>query len=242
MPGTLRLVFVGDSITYGGGSIPESELFVNRVSTVLQSRSTAKVETINLSAPGWGIANMAGYIAMNGVYDADVVIWVLPECDFRRLKTSLEEQHFLTDQPWSRLLYMAYLATTQNAIRQQKDKGQENETIFEGNVALLMETLKKLALNGTRVGLVVLPSENQGKSYELDTRILRTMAVAHSIPILDTTQTFQLKRSDDLYLDGAHLSRNGHKVMAESISHFLWLSIIPVPVTPSSFAEMVGGH
>ena len=235
-------MFIGDSITYGGGSIPETELFANRVSAVLQSRSTAIIETINLSAPRWGVANMAGYVAMKGVYDADVVIWILPECDFRRRKTSLEEHHFLTAQPWSRLLYMAHLAITQNGLRQQNDKGQENETIFKGNIDLLMETLKKLALNGTRVGLVVLPSESPEKSYELDIRTLRTAAGAHSIPILDATQTFHLHRSEDLYLDGAHLSRNGHKVMAESISDFLWVSVIPAAVTPSSPAGIVGGH
>ena len=227
LPGTFRLVFVGDSVTYGGGSIPETELFANRVAAALQSRSTDKTEAINLSAPGWGVANMAGYIAMNGVHGADVVIWIFPECDFRRLKTTLEEHRFRTAQPWSRLLYMAYLASTQYGLEQQNDKGHESEAVFKDNVDLLMETLTRLALNGTRVGLVVLPSENQAKSYELDTRTLRTAAGAHSIPILDATQTFQLHRSEDLYLDGAHLSRNGHKVMAEAISDFLWLSIIP---------------
>lgn len=185
---------------------------------------------------------MAGYIAENGVYDADVVLWVLPECDFLRPKTSLEEHRFLTAQPWSRLLYMAYLATTQNGFGPQNGKVQKNETIFEDNVDLLTKTLKKLALNGTRVGLVVLPSENQGKEYELDVRTLRAAADANSIPILDATKKIQLHRSEDLYLDGAHLSRNGHKVMAESISDFLWLSVISEASTQSSLAGIVGGH
>ncbi len=236
-PGTFRLVFVGDSITYGGGSIADANLFTNRVAAALQVARGQTVEIINLSAPGWGIENMVGYINMNGVYDADVVLWVLPECDFRRPKMSLEENHFPTVQPWSRLFYIAYTAIIQFKSWQKDVVSANDETLFKSNVDLLIETLQKLMLDHSRVGLVVLPSEEQTESYELDLVAIRTAARVRSIAVLDVTHTFQIHRTEGLYMDGAHLSSSGHKVMAEAITKFLHESLAPTTVMQSSLGH-----
>lgn len=232
-PGTFRLVFVGDSITYGGGSIPDANLFTNRVASTLRVPSGEKIETISLSAPGWGIANMVGYINAHGVHHADVVVWVLPECDFRRPKMSLEDNHFPTVQPWSRLFYLAYTAIVQYQFGQREVAPIDDETLFKNNVDLLMETLGKLKVDHSQVGLVVLPSEQQAKSYETDLAAIRTAARARSIQFLDVTQTFQMHRAEALYMDGAHLSSNGHHVMAEAITRFLHESLIQTAVAHS---------
>src|SRR5262245_43722827 len=71
-PHVYRIAFVGDSVTYGGGSIPDRDLFVNRVASRFGVLTHHSVEAANISAPGWGIPNMAAYIETHGLADVDL--------------------------------------------------------------------------------------------------------------------------------------------------------------------------
>ena len=103
--GVTRIAFVGDSITYGGGTIPDDELFVNRTASGLSTSRRSRFEGLNLSAPGWGVQNMVAYLSAHGVHEADWIVWVLSTVDFRRPKTTREENGFWSSKPWSRFAY-----------------------------------------------------------------------------------------------------------------------------------------
>src|SRR2546423_452209 len=47
--GTLRVAFIGDSITFGGGHVSDQETFVEQVASSLETRSGRKTEAINIS-------------------------------------------------------------------------------------------------------------------------------------------------------------------------------------------------
>src|SRR5438552_2563223 len=58
-PGVFRIVFVGDSVTFGGGRIREEDLFVSRIAEMIRSGNQSPIDIINAGVPGWGIQNMA---------------------------------------------------------------------------------------------------------------------------------------------------------------------------------------
>jgi hypothetical protein len=78
-----RNLFVGDSITYGGGSIAEEELFC-RIAEQRLIAEGKNVDIVNLSAPGWSPRNWIRDIERHGLHEADVVVLVLPQCDLAR--------------------------------------------------------------------------------------------------------------------------------------------------------------
>lgn len=81
--GALRVLFLGDSITYGGGRIREDELFCRRVES-LAAKDGLRLESVNASAPGWSPQNWAAWVAATGILEADLVVPVIPAIDRAR--------------------------------------------------------------------------------------------------------------------------------------------------------------
>lgn len=103
--GVERVLFLGDSVTYGGGRIAEHELFV-RVYERLERESGRRVEVANLSAPGWSPQNWQRWVERNGFVDADRLVLVLPECDLTRPFATLESYGFEREPPPLRVAFV----------------------------------------------------------------------------------------------------------------------------------------
>ncbi len=101
-PTVLRILFVGDSVTYGGGRIREEELFCRRVERTLAGDGIP-VRVLNLSAPGWGPQNWKGYLVSEGLLGADIVVLVLPACDLARPFATMAMHGFRERAPLTRV-------------------------------------------------------------------------------------------------------------------------------------------
>jgi lysophospholipase L1-like esterase len=215
--GTLRLVFLGDSITYGGGRIEDDALFVNRTATALAG-GLRPVEAVNLAAPGWGVQNIAAYVRLKGVPEADAVIWVLPAVDFRRPKTTMEDHDFPFRKPRSRLLYVA------SAVRRDL-RGLGAWPVREETLALNVEafrrTLELVGDGGTPAVVVAVPMERGYGNLHDALATFGAAAKALSVPFLDMGPVFERRRGERLFFDGVHLSVQGHEVLASAITAFL---------------------
>ena len=220
-----RIAFLGDSVTYGGGAVPDKDLFVNRVAFFLSASEGRQVEPINLSAPGWGIQNMAGYVAAVGLYDADLVVWVISSADFRRPKTSVVDNKFRARKPNSRLLYVCNESWRKlsrlflQGVSLHRDSYGDRE-ILKRNLQVFQSTLAQITRKGTAVAVVVVPSLRGYEPVE-DLLAFRSAAASCSVPFLDTAPAFHRPRSEELFLDGEHLRTPGHEIIADVIARFL---------------------
>ncbi|HWQ03053.1 MAG TPA: SGNH/GDSL hydrolase family protein, partial [Candidatus Nitrosotenuis sp.] len=160
--GVFRIAFLGDSITYGGGSIRDEDLFVNRIVKSLDPITRPQLEAVNISAPGWGLANMAGFVNSVGLFDADLLIWVISAPDLRRPFTRLEEHGFLQQKPSSRVLYAirtSYIRIFQ-AIQSNKRRSsapRQNSGNLNSNIRVLRTMLAQLTGKGLAVAVVLVP-------------------------------------------------------------------------------------
>jgi hypothetical protein len=225
--GVYRIAFLGDSITYGGGSILDRDLFVNRVAYRLSLLTHYKIEAINLSAPGWGIQNVAAYIETQGLPEIDLLVWVIPAVDFRRTKKSLEDSHFPDKKPWSRLMYVTsslicevYKGLVQWLGESKKSVGGD-PTILDDNVQVLKHVLAQSAKRGNRIMVAFVPSRENNQSDREDLVVFRLAAESLSIPCLDLGPVFERHRFEKLFLDRAHLASEGHKAVADEMVGFL---------------------
>jgi GDSL-like Lipase/Acylhydrolase len=225
--GVYRIAFLGDSITYGGGSIPDPDLFVNRVVLTLTSLEGRRFEAINMSAPGWGIQNEAAYISRVGVLGADLIVWVVPSIDFRRPKTSAAENDLLTEKPKSRLSvvlltsYQDLLSHIRSLFRSpHREDLTERAEVLEENLKVFRSTISKLEEEGTRVAVVFLPGRG-GYLPNNDLANYKSVAASCSIPVLDSAPGLPGQSSAEAFIDAIHLNRRGHALLAEQITKFL---------------------
>ena len=221
--GLYRIAFVGDSITYGGGSIPEKDLFVNQVAVSLNPLSGKSIEPINLSAPGWGIPNMAAYIKTMGVHEADFLVWIIPAIDFRRPKRFLDDYFFPEDKPWSRVGYVSAIALNQilKVFSQSNSLNLNPHKIREQNLEILKLIFTQIIQEGIQAAIVVIPSKKELGSYQNDLSKFQTIAESLHIPFLELTSVFRELSAEELFLDEIHLNKHGHEQVARAMVPFL---------------------
>jgi lysophospholipase L1-like esterase len=93
---------LGDSITYGGGRVPEAALFCRRLEALARADGL-EVEAVNASAPGWSPQNWTAWVEANGLLDADAVVVVIPAIDRARPFATLSANAMEQDAPLLRL-------------------------------------------------------------------------------------------------------------------------------------------
>jgi hypothetical protein len=217
-PGGVRLLFIGDSVTYGGGRIREEELFVRRVEAAARDL-VLDAEAINLSAPAWSPQNWAAYVDARGFFDADVLVLVLPECDFARPFATIESGGHQEEAPWLRVAGLAmrvkYLIERRVPILRTGDAwakrvAQPDPGELEDVVAANVKALRAVRARAGSIPMltVMVPT--------------RTLAVERFWPRFkaEAGQVLELDRDLDdpgFFMDGVHLNGRGHEIVGERI-------------------------
>ncbi|MGH7895937.1 MAG: hypothetical protein ACREQL_14790, partial [Candidatus Binatia bacterium] len=97
-PGVTRLLFLGDSVTWGGSYVDDDALFAAVAAHVLET-SGPRVEWLDAAVNGWGPQNILGLIGESGGFDSQVWIVTALEDDFRREKTHVGEVPYMNVAP-----------------------------------------------------------------------------------------------------------------------------------------------
>lgn len=71
--GIVRILCIGDSVTYGGATTDQRETYPALLEALLRERGIA-AEVLNISAGGWAPANEAGWLRANGTFGSRLVI------------------------------------------------------------------------------------------------------------------------------------------------------------------------
>jgi lysophospholipase L1-like esterase len=218
--GTIRMAFVGDSVTYGGGSMREEDLFVNRVAAELTRRTRTRHEALNMGVSGWGPQNMAAYIAARGVHQSNWIVWVISTVDFRRHKTNRIEHGLWASKPPSRFLYGVTAMLHKSGLVRRADASAPpppGPAVLEQNVAALQTSLRHTLQRGLRHAVVVIPIEAETSQTASDARRFARAAESLDVPFLHLGERFQAAGVGDLFEDGIHLTAKGHAVVATAV-------------------------
>jgi lysophospholipase L1-like esterase len=202
--GRRRVLFIGDSVTYGGGRIPEADLFV-RVLETEANRQGLPVEAVNLSAPGWSPQNYRAYVERNGLLGADAVVVVLPEIDLIRPFGTMEAHGLSEHAPSLRSvsfgLKLADILRTRHAMRH------DTQAIIAENVAAL--SFVRESSRGKAFLTVFVP--NQGPPLPEEWWMPFEAASPEALDLRAEM------RGRPLFFDGLHLNREGHRLVAARI-------------------------
>jgi lysophospholipase L1-like esterase len=217
-PGTTRLLFLGDSVTWGGSYVDEAQLFSQIAADVLTQAGVPHVEALNAGVNAWGPRNMLGLVGATGGFDSSVWIVTALDDDFRRERTRIGEVPYFNVAPRFALEELLVLGAYRvlgwyRVGRPPQDLAmlaEENLAAYEGLVAAGRG-------RGARVLLVWHPTIGalHGRP-EMHHAAFTAMAHRLDVALLDLTAAYRAA-GDDVYLDGMHLTVAGHRVAGEAI-------------------------
>jgi lysophospholipase L1-like esterase len=85
-PGATRILFLGDSVTWGGAYEDQSTTFPYLVAKDLDAMKWGPVETLNPSCGGWAPGNELGWLKGHGTFKSRLVVLVINEGDLDQPK------------------------------------------------------------------------------------------------------------------------------------------------------------
>jgi hypothetical protein len=226
-PNTFRVLFLGDSVTYGTTYIDQKRIFTGILEERLPRVMNKKVEVLNVSAGGWGVGNEVGYLLSRGTFEADLVVMVLNTSDPVQGDSKLTpgDQNYPTDAPATALgeLVNRYvLPRISSRFIVKADAGSQayaGDTL-EGAVHVnerLTAARNFAHANGAGFALAYVPFRHEESKQNVYVQAHTQFAAfcdSQKIPLLDMTEEICSFPESVTHMDGAHLRPEGHQIVA----------------------------
>ena len=227
------IIFVGDSVTYGGSYIDDTELFSSRY-----CKNNSKLTCLNSGVNAWGTYNMARFISNFSTYSerspSKFILVILPNDELRNL-SHLSSLPYWSNPPknpkainelinyflWK---YRVPLLR-KNIVNNKKDLLKESEIktkTIKQSWADLDNYIKSSKAN---VEVIITPPSRWFKDSKESKKEVKLydnfLTIISSNPkVTKTCNLYYLIKdvySEDDYADSVHLSKAGHKKWAKKI-------------------------
>jgi hypothetical protein len=231
-PGRLRLLFIGDSVTFGTTYVDQAQIFSERLQADFGPWRGRTLEVLNASAGGWAPANEYGYLRSRGCFGASLVLLVLNTNDLDQRFAPLDDSPaFPRTNPTLALgeLWSRYLAPRLGLAPAAADAGSVPEAAPDARAAAAvlasLEAARQFALSqGARLALVYSPAvqpQLHSVAWEAQVVTLKRWADAEHVPLIDLGDTFGRFPASTVYFDGIHLRPWGHRLAERAITERL---------------------
>jgi lysophospholipase L1-like esterase len=241
--GSLRILVLGDSVTFGYGLALE-DTFVRG----LEARFAAErlhVQVVNAGMYGWSTRQQYLFYEAHGEeLDPDLILVGLVLNDIKDAKNALDLELGETSMRAINLLtWLAERTATFAALKQayvgafapqvreikevadliQKRDAPEVRRAMELTESELERILDLCRRRGHGFGLVIIPFKFQLESDGLDhpQRRLLAFAATHRIPALDLLPALGRHPAEDVMMDHVHLTARGHELAAAAIADWV---------------------
>ncbi|HYR95656.1 MAG TPA: SGNH/GDSL hydrolase family protein [Candidatus Binatus sp.] len=219
-PGALRLLFLGDSVTWGGSYVDDGDLFAAVAADTVGRRLAGRfpaVVALDAGVNGWGPQNILGLIDAHGGFESPVWVLTLLDDDLRRDKTRIAEVPYFNAPPSTALEEVLVLGAYELLVAYKRVKPDADvERLVAANLAACRAILDAARAAGARVLLVWHPSAPAlgGEPELYRTRVLAEASAA-GVPVLELAGAYRGR--EGLYVDAIHLSVAGHRVAGDAI-------------------------
>tara|TARA_B110000503_G_C7147178_1_gene413544 strand:+ start:640 stop:1584 length:945 start_codon:yes stop_codon:yes gene_type:complete len=216
----LKILFLGDSITYGGSAVNNNELFSEKTCYNL---SIDKYICGNYAVNGYGIESIIKKIKYRDIKDEDILIVVLTEGSVSRGINHLTAQPF-----WSKNINKIFPAITEasiyiidifkNKIKFDFTDKHSGETNSQYSLDLLFELKVAIKENNKRAIVIYSPEKSELNLENSETLIFLKKNFTNFIDM----SKFIFEFKEKVYADHVHLNSYGHSIYAEVISDFIF--------------------
>jgi len=227
-----KILFLGDSVTYGGSRIDNKDLF-----SYLATANLEGFKGGNAGVNAWGVENIYGLVVESGFRPARVYVTLLPERAFYRGLAHCRGMPFFNVPPRFALTELWYFFCTKQAHRKHRDWRQyadqaETRRVVEKAVVKLEEMDALLRRDGCQHLLFITPTQNQVVGDQGKDPLVLELLEEHNLPamyISDMLASYGLSEQEaaDLFYDSVHLQLAGHQIWAQVIRDELRKCIKP---------------
>jgi len=225
--GALRILFVGDSITYGTTRVDQRDIFTEILHRDLPAIVNRPVEVLNASAGAWAPANELSFLRSRGLFHADLVVLVLNNGDLTQPRATVAEvgEDLPLKRPATAIgeLCERYLRPRLLHLLRRGDAGDamaaSAQQITRENLADLDQIRQLAAAQGARMAIAYVPFRRDiPQPASAAENVFKAWADAHDLPIFDLTAAELPYTAQDITLDnGIHFNARGHAVVARAI-------------------------
>ena len=217
-----KILFLGDSVTYGGSYISNDELFSSLAIKYVNGYVSG-----NGGNNGWGVSNIYGLIMDYKFLPAKIYVTVVPETDFYRGLTRLEGQPIWCKKPEFAFQevfdYLLFKEGIKKYINWESTSSEDDiKRVVEQAVIKLRDMDSFLQSRGYKHLIYISPSREQvletNNKDELVSDLVRTYNI-NVIYILDRINSLNLNQEEKekLFYDYIHLNKKGHELWAAVI-------------------------
>lgn len=232
-PRELRVLFVGDSVTFGAARYGQSDIFTSLLDRELSAQVGRPVRVLNASTSGWAASNGVGYLKSRGTFDADLVVFALNTGDLMQAfapspvdanpRYPSQRPPLALAEAWQRYAWPRLARAAPPA-----DAGSlpavEVEAATASDAARVREALAEAKAvcdaSGSALALVFIPANGEAWShagYVRALQALREWAAREGIGFSDLTPVLAALPAQDVYFDHIHLRARGHRAVADAI-------------------------
>jgi lysophospholipase L1-like esterase len=227
-PADGKLLFVGDSVTWGGTYIDDADTFAAGVCARLEKATAKRLVCGNASANQYGTDNMAERIRYKEVDDESALIITLISDDTLRGLRDAEGPLLFTAPPpgpfkalWEATAFLVWeLNRAMRPIRPLRSN--QDFQVAERRLHTLFAAINETQRPGRKVLIVLSPTQSELNGNETAlTKAVRTVLARSGFDFLDLHGAVSAAHTPGFYYDGVHLDRSGHHFYADQIAQRL---------------------
>jgi len=225
-PGLVRILFVGDSLTYGTTHVDQKDLFTQIVARGLPAILHQKVEVLNASANGWAPDNEWGWVQSRGIFQSNYVLLVLNDGDLTQPRARIEEVGDALPQtrPMTAMseLFTRFIKPRILHIRPRQDPGLAvvpDDVTERANLQDLDRFVDLVRTQRGQMILVFMPFRGDiPRPAAAALTLLQTWSAAHNVPLVDLTKAIAAHSVEEICLyDHTHFNTAGNAVIGQAI-------------------------
>jgi len=230
-----NILFIGDSITYGGSYINDDQTFAS-----LSCKELSNWTCHNAGVNAYGILNMVARSRYDTrISSAPIRVFTFITEDFDRGLQDANTAHFVLREPpqylnalWEISNFFAAKISPKNWFGKKSDiqnqKRLEREIILNRQFALdiLISELRRLEDQGLNFLLVFSPTISEIRNREMirNNMILAKLQAEYPgrfLNLIEAVSNNYLRGDDLIFYDQAHYGREGHRLISNYLSHSL---------------------
>jgi hypothetical protein len=225
-PGVVRVLFVGDSLTYGTTHVDQRNIFTQIVGRGLPSIVHHPVEILNASANGWAPDNEWSWVRTRGIFHSNFVLLVLNDGDLTQPRATIAQAGDALPQrrPVTAIgeLGTRFILPRILHIAPRSDPGDvilPDEAVQRANLEDLDRFHALVATQGAQMALVFLPFRNDVSTLSTPAdKVLHGWSAANGVPLIDLTTAIAPHPVAEIALsDHTHFNAAGNAIIGQAI-------------------------
>jgi len=218
-----KILFFGDSVTYGGSIVSNKDLFTEKTCKFLNTNLPNKFLCGNYGINGYSIESIVRLIKFREFYDEDIIVVTIIGNDMERVFHNIASQPFWSKKvptyfPALTEVFFIYLEIFKNKIKYTFD-GQYPAKEDKDYYLYLIKNFSEALEKSKKKYLILYSPEREEIFYPKHKKndFIKNLLKNNLDNFYDLSEEMSFYK-DELYYDSIHLNVSGHEIYGKIIS------------------------